>query len=87
MTTKPKTSAFGDWFNAQFPPHHNEFSKKTTDELRVMVADGNGAKNELRRRDDRMKMERAALYAWQAAVRLNPECAPPQHDAARKEDK
>ena len=69
-------SAFGDWFDAQFPPTLGALSKKTTDELLDMVVAGSRAQDELDRRQDRMNMERAALYAWQAAEKLNPACTP-----------
>lgn len=70
------SSPFGDWFDAQFPPMPGKLSGKTTDELLDMVVAGSRAQDELDRRQDRLNMERAALYAWQAAEKLTPACTP-----------
>ncbi len=63
-------SAFGDWFDAQFPPEPGRLAGKTTDELLDMVVAGSLALDELGRRQDRANMERAALSAWMARLKI-----------------
>ena len=59
-------SAFGDWFDAQFPPNPGKLSDKTIEELLALVVAGSRAQDELDRRQNRRNMERAALSAWMA---------------------
>ena len=58
--------AFGDWFDAQFPPTPGKLSDKTIEELLDLVVAGSRAQDELDRRQGRRNMERAALSAWMA---------------------
>ena len=72
------TSAFGDWFDAQFPSEPGVLAGKTTDELLDMIVAGSRAQGELGRRQDRRNMERAALSAWMArqAMEASPASTP-----------
>lgn len=71
-------SAFGDWFDAQFPPERGRLTGKTTDELLDMVVAGSRAQDELDRRQDRTNMERAALSAWMARLKIEADPASTQ---------
>lgn len=68
-------SAFGDWFDAQFPPEPGRLAGKTTDELLDMIVAGSRAQDELGRRQDRANMERAALSAWMARMTMEADSA------------
>ena len=65
-------SAFGDWFDAQFPPMPSAMASRSEDELQAIISAGRAAEAERLSRRVRAEMERAALYAWQAAEKLNP---------------
>jgi hypothetical protein len=67
-------SAFGDWFDAQFPPVPSAMASRSEDELQAIISAGRAAEAERLSRRVRAEMERAALMAWQAAERLNPAC-------------
>jgi len=71
-------SAFGDWFDTQFPPTPGKLSDKTIEELLDLVVAGSRAQDELDRRQDRRNMERAALSAWMArqAMEADPASTP-----------
>jgi len=62
-------SAFGEWFDAQFPDD-GRFAELSDEALSDMAEDGRDAEQELRRRNMRREQERAALYAWQAALQV-----------------
>lgn len=64
------SSAFGDWFDAQFPTIPGKLSDKTTEELLDMMVAGSRAEAELANRQDRSNMERAALSAWTARAAM-----------------
>lgn len=77
------SSAFGDWFDAQFPAMPSAMTGRSEDELQNIIAAGKAAEAEQRSRRVRAEIERAALYAWQAAERLNPACATQDATAGR----
>ena len=67
---------FGDWFDQQFPVTPGALADKTDEELAEMLEAGLLAANEQAVRRLRRDQQRAALYAWQAAAKLNPACTP-----------
>lgn len=69
------SSPFEDWFDKQFPAQPSAMAARSEDELQNIIAAGKAAEAEQRARRVRAEMERAALYAWQAAEKLNPACA------------
>ena len=64
-------SAFGKWFDAQFP-NDGRFGELCESALSDLAQDGRDAEQELLRRKIRREQERAALYAWQAAAKELP---------------